>query len=1368
MSQQQPPYPNPGDRPAYANYPGQYPQSPWEATTAWDVVRMVLSPLASLKLTVVLFAVSILLILFGTLAQAEPGMDIWRVIDQYFRTWIAEVDLKIFTPKAFFPHTQPAGGKFWFPGGNLIGLLMALNLLSAHALRFTVQARGTRLYTGLGVLGLGCLATFLVIASGGTESGNVQDQPLVEWGVLWRVFQVVLALLGAGSIFGAIMLDRRRTAERFLLGALAIGILATLTWTLVQGESGRLSDPSMRILWQLLKGQFAASVLLVGCVMVFHKRGGVVLLHAGIGLLMISEMLTGWMAVESQMTIYEGEKSNYVQDIRTLELAVVRSGSEELKNAGLFDAAPLLGLLAASGVETASDFDVEITIPKSRLEEGARITDAALPFDLKVQEFFQNSNILPLKPGDENPADSGTGRSFKIVWARPGAGTDVSSNVDISSAYVTFYKKGTDEKLGTYLLSMLLTLRREPIAETVTVDGESYDLFMRYKRIHKPYTIHALDVHRENYIGTETPSDYSSLVRVEHPAQAKPHEVKIWMNNPLRAYGETFYQSGYNIDETDGREITTLQVVTNFGWMIPYVCCMIVGTGMFYQFWLVLMRFLRRRSASETLATFGMISVGVGGFVAGSSALVLARSLQERHKARQPEAPVEVVEENDPPTPAGAPDKRMINWIIPAAVLATFVIIAGMIARPPKAKEGEIDYYSAGKIPLVYEGRMKPLDTLARNSMLILSDSESFALYDVTLNELGTKPDQVKLAVQNTKPEPALAKVDDSKLPQLVLQGAPSYQAHALTAELEELGAKVKLKRRGQPAMRWLMELMSRPRVADSYPIFRIENPAVLDKLGLSPREGLRYAYTEFEARLDKDLADEFTEAAKLEQESPEQLDTYQRKLLEFEKKRRLYLKLRLSFTVAKPETEAEARQFMQLLEQLQRTQPPLSVPPSQDEAPETSGPLGGLAGDGKPSWEVFPMAWLQNTIRSAQGLKPNPYFEGLQQVMATYQKAFEEPAAELNKAENAPTPAEAAAKLRAKFNQAVTDYRQLAAANPEITPLESKIQFESYFNSVSPFFYAASFYLAAFVLTALSWLGWSKALSRAALWLICFTFLIHTFALLGRMYISGRPPVTNLYSSAVFIGWGMVLFGIVIDSIYRIGVGNIVASVAGFATLGIAHFLSGDGDTFVVMQAVLDTQFWLATHVTCITLGYATTYLAGLVGLIYIIAGVATPSLTPKLERDLYRITYGTLCFSLFFSFVGTVLGGLWADDSWGRFWGWDPKENGALIIVLWNALVLHARWDGMVRERGTAVLSVAGMMFVSWSWFGVNELGAGLHSYGFTEGVMLSLAIAWGVMLLFIGMGCLPKDVWWSFAARQQPPALKPGKPGRTNQGK
>ena len=97
--------------------------------------------------------------------------------------------------------------------------------------------------------------------------------------------------------------------------------------------------------------------------------------------------------------------------------------------------------------------------------------------------------------------------------------------------------------------------------------------------------------------------------------------------------------------------------------------------------------------------------------------------------------------------------------------------------------------------------------------------------------------------------------------------------------------------------------------------------------------------------------------------------------------------------------------------------------------------------------------------------------------------------------------------------------------------------------------------------------------------------------------------------------------------------------------------------------------------------------------------------------------MVYGIVCFATLFSFVGTVLGGIWADQSWGRFWGWDPKENGALLIVLWNAIILHARWGGLVRERGLMNLAIFGNIVTAFSWFGVNMLGIGLHSYGFMD---------------------------------------------------
>src|SRR5262249_18741253 len=147
------------------------------------------------------------------------------------------------------------------------------------------------------------------------------------------------------------------------------------------------------------------------------------------------------------------------------------------------------------------------------------------------------------------------------------------------------------------------------------------------------------------------------------------------------------------------------------------------------------------------------------------------------------------------------------------------------------------------------------------------------------------------------------------------------------------------------------------------------------------------------------------------------------------------------------------------------------------------------------------------------------------------------------------------------------------------------------------------------------------------------------------------------------------------------------------------------------------DTNFWLATHVTCVTLGYTATFVAGVFAIVYVIRGGFPTPMDRAPAKSPRQMVYGTPCFATLFTLVGTVLGGIWADQSWGRFWGWDPKENGALLIVIMNALILHARWGGMVKERGMAVLAIAGNMVTAWSWFGTNQLGVGLHAYGFNN---------------------------------------------------
>jgi ABC-type transport system involved in cytochrome c biogenesis permease subunit len=337
------------------------------------------------------------------------------------------------------------------------------------------------------------------------------------------------------------------------------------------------------------------------------------------------------------------------------------------------------------------------------------------------------------------------------------------------------------------------------------------------------------------------------------------------------------------------------------------------------------------------------------------------------------------------------------------------------------------------------------------------------------------------------------------------------------------------------------------------------------------------------------------------------------------------------------------------------------------------------------------------------------------------------------------------------KFNDALTEYQKWLHTNmPAVAETAS---FETGFNHLAPFLGCMVLYALVFMMGCASFLlmctqsgGWAEPLRRAAFWMTVVALVLHTYGILARMYIQGRPPVTNLYSSAVFIGWGCVALGLFLEVLFKRGIGIVVAAVLGFATSIIAHNLAAGGDTLEMMQAVLDTNFWLATHVTCVTFGYTATFFAGFLAIAYLGLGLLTPWLTRDLLKTLSSMTYGVVCFAMFLSFTGTVLGGIWADQSWGRFWGWDPKENGALLIVLWNALILHARWSGMVKQRGMAVLAVLGNVVTAWSWFGVNMLGVGLHSYGKMDRAVLWLWIFVGSQLLIAGAGMLPMRKWRS----------------------
>ena len=330
-------------------------------------------------------------------------------------------------------------------------------------------------------------------------------------------------------------------------------------------------------------------------------------------------------------------------------------------------------------------------------------------------------------------------------------------------------------------------------------------------------------------------------------------------------------------------------------------------------------------------------------------------------------------------------------------------------------------------------------------------------------------------------------------------------------------------------------------------------------------------------------------------------------------------------------------------------------------------------------------------------------------------------------------------------FNKAVDSYTALL--DRSMPGVMRRARLEVLFHRASLFTGATAVYVLAFLGACGSFLlrsrgrdgPWADRFRAGSFALLASAVLVHTVAIAIRVYLQDRPPVTNLYSSAIFVGWAAALAGLVMERLYPLGVAILGSAVIGCGTLVVAHNLGSDGDTMQMMQAVLDSNFWLATHVITITLGYSAAFLAGALGSIYLLARLCTSSITPQRERTLGRMTYGVVCFAMLLSFVGTVLGGIWADQSWGRFWGWDPKENGAALVVLMNAIILHARWGGFARVRGIAVLAVAGNIVTAWSWFGTNMLGVGLHAYGFMDSASFWLIAFVASQLALICAGLL-----------------------------
>lgn len=312
-------------------------------------------------------------------------------------------------------------------------------------------------------------------------------------------------------------------------------------------------------------------------------------------------------------------------------------------------------------------------------------------------------------------------------------------------------------------------------------------------------------------------------------------------------------------------------------------------------------------------------------------------------------------------------------------------------------------------------------------------------------------------------------------------------------------------------------------------------------------------------------------------------------------------------------------------------------------------------------------------------------------------------------------------AQTQLKLDEAVQQFTEAAKKqNPEAYVGAEKTDFEVLYNHVHPFRVAYVFYLITALILLFVWITKKQAAYKVGLAFLGLGFLIHTLGFAARIYLAERPPVSNMYETVIWVSWGGVLFSMVLEYFGRTKLLVLAGALAGLFALIVADNAPAVLDpTIQPLEAVLRSNFWLTTHVMTITISYAAFMLAfvlGDIGVFYFMKGELDSSESIKtIVNGIYR----AIQIGVAFLAPGIILGGVWADYSWGRFWGWDPKETWALIALLGYVAVLHGRLAGLLKQFGMVASAVITFSLVIMAWYGVNYvLGAGLHSYGFGAG--------------------------------------------------
>lgn len=299
-----------------------------------------------------------------------------------------------------------------------------------------------------------------------------------------------------------------------------------------------------------------------------------------------------------------------------------------------------------------------------------------------------------------------------------------------------------------------------------------------------------------------------------------------------------------------------------------------------------------------------------------------------------------------------------------------------------------------------------------------------------------------------------------------------------------------------------------------------------------------------------------------------------------------------------------------------------------------------------------------------------------------------------------------------------------------------SRINSEVFYNTIHFFRLTYIMYLLAAVILLYSWIQNVGKLNKVVWSLALIGFILHSVGFGYRVYLAGRPPVTNMYETVVWVSWGVILFSMILEKIYKYKSILFAGLVVGVFSMVVADMAPAVLDpSLQPLEAVLRSSYWLIIHVMTITISYSAFFLAfglGDIGLLYYLLD------EKKYQEQIRNIStaiYRAMQIGVAFLTPGIILGGIWADYSWGRFWGWDPKETWALIVLLGYIIILHMKLIKWIENFGMIISAILAFNLVIMAWYGVNFiLGAGLHSYGFGAGGVEYVSVFVALHLLVV----------------------------------